>query len=48
MKGNAPGEATKDRHLGEAGFEFVGITVAETAFGGNEIVAILKRALPQR
>ena len=25
------------------GFEFVGVTVASTAFGGDEVVAILKR-----
>lgn len=29
---------------GEEGFELVGLTVAETAFGGNEIVAIMRRA----
>ena len=28
---------------GAAGFEFVGVTVASTAFGGDEVVAILKR-----
>ncbi|MSO22584.1 MAG: hypothetical protein EXQ58_04870 [Acidobacteria bacterium] len=28
---------------GEAGFEFVGMTVAETAFGGKELVTILRR-----
>jgi hypothetical protein len=27
---------------GEAGFEFVGMTVAETAFGGKELVTILR------
>jgi hypothetical protein len=34
--------------LGEAGFEFVGLTVAETAFGGNELVVILKRPALER
>jgi hypothetical protein len=28
---------------GEAGFAFVGITVGETAFGGKELVSILRR-----
>ena len=28
---------------GEAGFEFVGLTVGETAFGGRELVAVLRR-----
>lgn len=31
------------REAGAAGFQFVGVTVASTRFGGNEIVAILKR-----
>jgi hypothetical protein len=31
--------------LGDVGFEVVGITLAETAFGGKEIVTILKRPL---
>jgi hypothetical protein len=31
---------------GDAGFGFVGLTVAETAFGGSEVVAILRRAAP--
>ena len=31
------------RDAGAAGFEFVGVTVASTAFGGDEVVAILKR-----
>ena len=30
---------------GEAGFQFVGMTVAETAFGGKELVVILRRDL---
>jgi hypothetical protein len=29
--------------VGDQGFEFVGITVAETAFGGNEVVTITGR-----
>jgi hypothetical protein len=33
------------REAGAAGFEFVGVTVASTAFGGDEIVAILKRPI---
>lgn len=28
---------------GEAGFEFVGVTVADTAIGGSEVVSILRR-----
>jgi hypothetical protein len=28
---------------GEAGFQFVGMTVAETAFGGKELVTILRQ-----
>lgn len=31
------------RDAGAAGFEFAGITVASTAFGGDEVVAILRR-----
>ena len=37
---------TMQRELGDAGaagFEFVGVTVAPTTFGGDEIVAILRR-----
>lgn len=30
---------------GEAGYQFVGLTVAETLMGGNEVVAILRRKL---
>jgi hypothetical protein len=30
---------------GEAGYEFVGMTVADTLIGGNEVVAILRRRL---
>ena len=33
------------REAGLAGFEFVGVTVASTTFGGDEIVVILKRAV---
>lgn len=28
----------------EAGFQFVGLTVAETAFGGKELVTIVRKA----
>jgi hypothetical protein len=28
---------------GEEGFEFIGLTVAETSFGGNEVVSIMRR-----
>ena len=31
------------REAGEHGFAFVGVTVAETLVGGNEVVAILRR-----
>ena len=31
------------REAGAAGFEFVGLTVASTAFGGDEVVTILRR-----
>ena len=31
---------------GRAGFEFVGVTVSSTTFGGDEVVAILKRSVP--
>lgn len=30
---------------GEAGYEFVGMTVAKTLVGGDEVVAILRRKL---
>jgi hypothetical protein len=39
--------ATMQKELaeaGEAGFSFVGVTVAETSFGGKEVVSILRRA----
>ena len=29
---------------GEAGFEFLGMTVGSTSFGGNEVVAILGKS----
>lgn len=29
---------------GAAGFEFVGVTIANTAFGGSEVVSILRKA----
>jgi hypothetical protein len=38
--------STLQKELGEAGdqgFDFVGLTVADTAVGGNEVVAILRR-----
>jgi len=38
--------STLEKELGDAGkqgFEFVGLTVAETAVGGTEVVAILRR-----
>jgi len=31
------------KQSGESGYDFVGITVAETAFGGNELAVILRR-----
>ena len=33
------------RAAAAAGFEFVGVTVASTAFGGDEVVAILRRSV---
>jgi len=35
------------QEAGEAGFEFVGVTVAETTFGGDEVVTILRRKVAQ-
>ena len=32
---------------GAAGFQFVGVTVASTAFGGEEVVSILRRPIPK-
>ena len=31
------------QEAGAAGFEFVGLTVASTTFGGNELVSIMAR-----
>ncbi len=36
------------REAGEAGFEFVGLTVASTRFGGQELVSILRRPVPSQ
>jgi hypothetical protein len=36
------------REAGQAGFEFVGLTVAATRFGGDEIVSILRRLVPSQ
>lgn len=39
---------TMQKELGEAGaqgYEFVGVTVSDTAFGGKEVVSILRRAI---
>ena len=33
------------REAGEAGFEFLGMTVGKTAMGGNEVVCFLRKAL---
>ena len=35
------------REAGLAGFDFVGVTIASTRFGGDEIVTILKRAVTE-
>ena len=35
------------REAGLAGFNFVGVTISSTTFGGDEIVAILKRAVTE-
>jgi hypothetical protein len=32
---------------GAAGFKFVGVTVSKTAFGGNEVVSIMRKDTPQ-
>ena len=32
---------------GEAGFQFVGVTVSKTAFGGKEVVSILRKRISQ-
>lgn len=34
------------REAGEAGYEFVGVTIGSTFFGGNEVVTILRRRVP--
>lgn len=36
------------REAGRAGFEFVGVTVSSTTFGGDEVVAILKRPIASK
>jgi hypothetical protein len=39
---------TMQKELSEAGaqvYEFVGVTVSETAFGGKEVVSILRRQI---
>ena len=33
---------------GRDGFQFCGITVAETSFGGKEVVSILRRAVERK
>jgi hypothetical protein len=35
------------REAGDAGFHFVGLTVASTTFGGNELVSILRRPVEE-
>ncbi len=35
------------QEAGDAGFEFVGLTVASTALGGNEVVSILRRKVQE-
>ena|SRR5215475_355782 len=43
--------STSQKELNEAGFAgfmFCGVTVAETAFGGHEVVTILRRQAPMR
>ena len=35
------------REAGLAGFNFLGVTISSTTFGGDEIVAILKRAVTE-
>ncbi len=35
------------RGAGDAGYEFVGLTVASTLFGGEEVVAIMRRRPPE-
>jgi hypothetical protein len=31
------------RKAGEAGFEFLGVTIGQTTIGGTEVVSILRR-----
>lgn len=35
------------QEVGDQGFEFVGVTVAQTAFGGSEVVSITRRKVGQ-
>jgi hypothetical protein len=35
------------QEAGDAGFKFVGITVSKTAFGGKEVVSILRRVVAE-
>jgi hypothetical protein len=42
--------STMQKELNEAGsdgFQFVGVTVGKTSFGGNEIVSIMRRPRAQ-
>ena len=42
--------STMQKELLEAGadgFKFVGVTVSKTAFGGNEVVSIMRKDIPQ-
>jgi len=32
---------------GDLGFQFVGVTVSKTAFGGNEVLSILRKEIPK-
>lgn len=34
------------QEAGEAGYEFLGVTLGQTAFGGKEVVSILRRHAP--
>ena len=41
--------STMEKQLKEAGaggFEFLGVTIGETAFGGNEVISLLRRTKP--
>ena len=33
------------QEAGDAGFKFVGVTVSKTAFGGNEVVSVLRKEI---